>query len=433
LNIPEEEQDNIENNLENQESMTSDTPPEKDSKKNVIIFSMFVPIIFIAFLLVSFTNDSIFNEKDHEEVLIEVNNDNTAKNTGKANILSDEDLSRGLKDTVYTDMECWLELKVHEQMLYQHWRDGKVTKYPVSTGNKYISKGVEARPGLFAIFYRNPHHKSVQFNDAALYHFMTFNQGIGFHSLAGTGYYAYLGVRPVSHGCIRMTQGDARQLFNDCPMGTLVLVHFGSYSRTISFAPKDFKNERDYSKEEYKSMLAENLRNVIDGKYYIKGRKFFVIDPKIIPVSGVYIGYDKKIPDKQILPKNSFRIVSNTDRVNVNREYLSQILDSSQAYLDFSIYDNFMTINTSDSDTLNITISSSEDLIKKFFHNPIGILPYFPPSTSSGFDDDMLSEESGTEESGTEESGTEESGTTESSTPDPVPETPSNDEGGLEE
>jgi len=180
-------------------------------------------------------------------------------------------------------------------------------------------------------------------------------------------------------------------------------------------------------------MLAENLRNVIDGKYYIKGRKFFVIDPKIIPVSGVYIGYDKKIPDKQILPKNSFRIVSNTDRVNVNREYLSQILDSSQAYLDFSIYDNFMTINTSDSDTLNITISSSEDLIKKFFHNPIGILPYFPPSTSSGFDDDMLSEESGTEESGTEESGTEESGTTESSTPDPVPETPSNDEGGLEE
>jgi len=192
LNIPEEEQDNIENNLENQESMTSDTPPEKDSKKNVIIFSMFVPIIFIAFLLVSFTNDSIFNEKDHEEVLIEVNNDNTAKNTGKANILSDEDLSRGLKDTVYTDMECWLELKVHEQMLYQHWRDGKVTKYPVSTGNKYISKGVEARPGLFAIFYRNPHHKSVQFNDAALYHFMTFNQGIGFHSLAGTGYYAYL-------------------------------------------------------------------------------------------------------------------------------------------------------------------------------------------------------------------------------------------------
>ena len=431
MNIPEQEQDNIENNLEDQESISPDTPPEKDSRKSVIIFSTFVPLIFIAFLLVSFTNDSIFNEKDNDEVLIEVNSDNTVKNTGRANILSDEDLSRGLKDTVYTDMDCWLELRVHEQMLYQHWRDGKLTKYPVSTGNKYISKGVEARPGLFAIFYRNPHHKSVQFNDAALYHFMTFNQGIGFHSLAGTGYYASLGVRPVSHGCIRMTRSDARQLFSDCPMGTLVLVHFGSYSRTIDFAPKDFKNERDYSKEEYKSMLAENLRNVIDGKYYIKGRQFFVIDPKIIPVSGVYIGYDKKIPDKQILPKNSFRIVLIKDRLNVTQGNSLEILDSSQVYEELSLYDNFITINNSDSDTLNIAISS-EDLVKKFFHNPIGILPYFPPSKSSDFDEDLFSGESDTEESGTDESSTIESNV-ETSTPETAPETPSSDDGGLEE
>ena len=431
MNIPEQEQDNIENNLEDQEPITLDVPPEKDSRKSVIIFSTFVPLIFIAFLLVSFTNDSLFKEKDNDEVLIEVNSDNTVKNTGRANILSDEDLSRGLKDTVYTDMECWLELKVHEQMLYQHWRDGKIEKYPVTTGNKYRSKAVESRPGLFAIFYKNANHKSVQFNDASLYHFMTFNQGIGFHSLAGTGYYASLGVRPVSHGCIRMTRGDARKLFSDCPMGTLVLTHFGYSSRTVSFAPKDFKNDREYTKEEYKVMLAENLRNVVEGKYYLKARHFFVVDPNVIPTSGIYISSDKRIPDKQILPKNSLRIVLIKDRLNVTQGNSLEILDSSQVYKELSLYDNFITIDNTDSSTVNLTVSS-EDLIKKFFHNPIGILPYFPPSKSSDFDEDLLAGESGTEESGTDESGTIESNV-ETSTPETVPETPSSDDGGLEE
>ena len=31
-----------------------------------------------------------------------------------------------IKDTVYTDKETWFELKIDQQMLYQHWRDGHV-------------------------------------------------------------------------------------------------------------------------------------------------------------------------------------------------------------------------------------------------------------------------------------------------------------------
>jgi hypothetical protein len=260
LKYPDEKNNNTENNPEpSQEGLTAPEEDsqeysfeeesiqnDKDSGKNFILFSTIVPIILIVFFLISFTNNSIFSDENKSDNIVdfqESGSDEKINNAGNVYILSDEDLSEGLKDTVYTNLECWLELRPHEQMLYQHWRDGRTEKYPITSGNKFLSKGVEARPGIFAIFYKNPHHKSVQFNDAALYHFMTFNQGIGFHSMNGTGYYQYLGVRPVSHGCIRMKHDDARKLFSDCPMGTLVLVHRGYTSRTVAFAPEGFKND----------------------------------------------------------------------------------------------------------------------------------------------------------------------------------------------
>jgi len=430
LNIPEQEQNNIENNPES--SVTKgweNTPPEKDSKKNFILFSTVVPLILIAFFLISVTNNSIFSDdgkKNNSEIFTESNAEGDIKNAGKVNILSEDDLSMGLKDTVYTNLDCWLELRPNEQMLYQHWRDGKIVKYPITSGNKFLSKGVEARPGIFAIFYKNPHHKSVQFNDAALYHFMTFNQGIGFHSMNGTGYYQYLGVRPVSHGCIRMKHDDARKLFSDCPMGTLVLVHRGYTSRTVAFAPKDFKNEREYTKEEYKLMLAENLVNVLEGKYYLKERHYFVVDPKVIPVSGIYTSYDKKIPERQKLPKNTLRIVSYADRLNINTEALL-IMDSSQAFIDFTLNEFFVNTTEIKTDNENL-ISSTEDLVKKYFHNPIGILPYFPPTNKGSSYDDIESDDSNVSETGTDEP---------SSKPESVPQTPStppsNDEGSNDE
>ncbi|MBL7127755.1 MAG: L,D-transpeptidase [Ignavibacteria bacterium] len=428
MDIPEQEQNNIENNIEPLDSISEDSTTASDTKKNFILFSTVIPLLFIVFLLLSFTNSSLLKDenKDSPDIFVETSTSDNIKNIGKVNILSDKDLSQGLKDTVYTNLDCWLELKVHEQMLYQHWRNGRVEKYPITSGNKYISKGVEARPGLFAIFYKNANHKSVQFNDAALYHFMTFNQGIGFHSLAGTGYYGSLGVRPVSHGCIRMKHEDARKLFNDCPMGTLVLAHNGYSSRTVGFAPKDFKNEKDYTKEEYKLMLAENLLNVLEGKYYKRERHYFVVDPKAIPVSGMYISYDRKIPEKQKLPKNTLRITSLTDRINVNTDEL-EIMDSSQAYNEFALNEFFVNADEIKTDNQNL-ISSSEDLVKKYFHNPIGILPYFPPTNKGPSYDDVGSDDSNVRETGTDEP---------SSTPESVPQTPStppgNDEGSNDE
>ncbi|MGB9696866.1 MAG: L,D-transpeptidase family protein [Ignavibacteria bacterium] len=288
------------------------------------------------------------------------------------NILNEEDLSGRLKDTVYTDKDCWLELRIDQQMLYQHWRDGRVERYPVSTGNKYLEKGIESRPGLFAIFHKEEHHESTQFNNADMYFFMPFNMGIGFHSLNGTGYYGTLGVAPSSHGCIRMRHQDVRKLFKECPLGTLVLAHRGSTARTVGFAPPGYVNPVSYSKDEMKYLLAENLYNILEGQYFIKERRFLVVDPKVIPTSGIYIGYDRKIPEKQKLPKSTYYYASITDRTNLYKQ---------RAFYSFEhIISNDSVVTNQPDNVISDELSDTQrDLIKKYFHNPIGILPYFPP------------------------------------------------------
>ncbi|MBK7253404.1 MAG: hypothetical protein IPI04_05670 [Ignavibacteria bacterium] len=42
-------------------------------------------------------------------------------------------------------------------------------------------------------------------------------------------------------------------------------------------------------------MLANNLYNILNGRYYLEEREKFIIDPKVIPVSGVYTSYDVQI------------------------------------------------------------------------------------------------------------------------------------------
>jgi hypothetical protein len=295
------------------------------------------------------------------------------------NILSETDLSTGIKDTVYTDKDCWLELRIDQQMLYQHWRDGHLVKYAISTGNKFLSRSIESRPGLFAIFVKEERHESSQYHNAAMYYFMPFNMGIGFHSLDGTGYYGNLGVRPSSHGCIRMRHEDVKKLFKDCSLGTIVLAHRGYSARTVGFAPKDFQNPAEYSKDEVKKMLAENLVNILEGNYYIKERKFFVVDPKVIPVSGVYISYDRKIPEKQKLSSCAFNFMGNSDWLSMNMNSINIKFENEKDEL-AGLTDKLI-IDPKDIKKVETTdYFSDADLIKKYFHNPIGILPYFPPN-----------------------------------------------------
>ena len=361
------------------ENLTPDIEKKSDKSQYVII----IPFIFVCFLLASYVllaNDTYLGFKNYRTFVndgfIEYFPHSTKKENAakKINILSENDVSVGLKDTVYTDKDTWLELRIDQQMLYQHWRDGKVVKYAISSGNKYLSRSVESRPGLFAIFHKTEKHESSQYNGAEMYFFMPFNQGIGFHSLNGTGYYGNLGVRPSSHGCIRMRHEDVKKVFKDSPLGTLVLAHNGKTARTVGFAPPEFKNEDSLSKDEEKFLLADNLLNILEGNYFISDRKFFIVNPKTIPVSGVYIGYDAKLPEKQKTKKSLYYFRNQVDWFT--KIIPGEILDSAKSaeYLaDMNFDEKLIKGKRSDQDI------SSAEIIKKYFHNPIGILPYFPP------------------------------------------------------
>ena len=341
------------------------------------LYSLGIPVFILIVSLLSLM-DGLFIKSDFpKKHLYNETSGGELKNTGKFNILSREDLSESLKDTVYTDKDNWLELRIDQQMLYQHWRDGRTEKYPVSSGNNKSGdpEALESRPGLFAIFHKEEHHQSTQFNSANMYHFMPFNQGIGFHSIDGTGYYAHLGVRPSSHGCIRMKHGDAEKLFKDSPLGTLVLATKGYSARIIAFAPKDFENNREYDKDEYKKMLANNLYNILNGRYYLEDREKFIIDPKVIPVSGVYTSYDVQIPKNQIVPRSYVAVYQDKDKIFVNQNQEIIKFDTDDEMMKFVFVDY-----TSEPDSKpGKLVNSTNDLVKRYFSNPIGVLPYFGP------------------------------------------------------
>jgi len=343
-------------------------------------FIIYIPLVLICLLVASFA----FQASDNSGVTVKPKvegfteffgyKNKILNESNKINILSEADVSVGLKDTVYTDKDCWLELRIDQQMLYQHWRNGKIEKYGISSGNKYQDRAIESRPGLFAIFVKEERHESSQYNNAEMFYFMPFNQGIGFHSLNGTGYYGNLGVRPSSHGCIRMRHEDVKKIFRECPIGTLVLAHRGYTARVVGFAPEGYEMKDSLSKDEEKYLLAENLYNILEGNYFVSERKFFVVNPKTIPVSGVYMGYDAKLPEKQKTKKSVYYFTNANDVTNFyKREDILDSIKSAEflADLDYSAED--LDDNTSQREL------SSAEIIKKYFSNPIGVLPYFPP------------------------------------------------------
>jgi hypothetical protein len=290
-----------------------------------------------------------------------------------AALLANEEFSRNLRDTVYTDADKYLELRIDEQMLYVHYRDGKVKEYPVSSGNKYLNKGIESRPGLFAIFMKEELHLSSQFDDAKMFYYMPFNMGIGFHSLAGTGYYGNLGVRPSSHGCIRMRTADVKELFKECEIGTLVLAHRGKSARVIAFAPEGFKNEKHYSKDEYMEMLAYNLNSIYHGKYFINPPKRFIIDPAVIPKIGFNVGTSDDIQTGQEIPVDVRYKEPITDRLN-----RWMFVNSLSGKINEA---SFTGIQFDETDTVSsLGLDVDKEMIDKLAYNKIGILPYFPPT-----------------------------------------------------
>ncbi len=367
------------NNISENEEMAEDILTDDAASGKPGSFALFLlPLLFSLFVFVGFTQEPV-KQKSIKRSSAEEELSGKDKKTPKINfsaLLAAEEFSKNLRDTVFTAEDVWFELRIDKQTLYAHYRDGRTVTYPVSTGISGASKSVESRPGLYAIFLKEEVHLSSQFNNARMNYYMPYNMGIGFHGLPGTGYYGHLGVRPSSHGCIRMRNEDVKVIFGQAKIGTLVLSHKGRSSRVVAFAPKDFKNDAEYTKDDYLNMLAYNLGSIMEGKYFINPPKKFVLDGTVIPRSGINVTSTDNIPEKQILPFAVARIDPVFDKLT-NAD-ISGVTDLAELNGNMS---EFFGIAHEDSlSTSNVQFAVAPELVKKYVYNPVGILPYFPPN-----------------------------------------------------
>ncbi len=376
----------IENTISSEElDPGSEAEPDfADESKSGGKALLVIPLLLSIFLFVGFTQvESTSKLNARSEYEPEAKSDN--KEAPKVNfsaLLAAEQFSKNLRDTVYTNENLWLELRIDKQELYIHYRNGKVKTYNVSTGNKNLSKGIESRPGLFAIFLKEEVHLSSQFNNARMNYYMPYNMGIGFHGLPGTGYYGFLGAQPSSHGCIRMRNEDVKVLFGECKIGTLVLCHRGYSARVVAFAPEGFNNDAEFTKDDYMNMLAYNLGGIMEGKYFINPPKRFIIDGTVIPRSGINVVSTENIPAKQILPFSVPKIDIPSDKLTSagyarTKESLKDIKE-----LEKTEFAGSFGLQTSKTDSTSIAsreLGVSPEMIKKYVYNAVGVLPYFPP------------------------------------------------------
>ena len=170
-----------------------------------------------------------------------------------------------LRDTLYLLDSTYLEVRLDKQMIYQHYRSGRVERFLCSTGDPSIDDGIATREGIFTIQSKERKHMSQQFQ-VYLNYWMPFDGGIGFHGLEGTSYYRYLGRRRSSHGCVRIANETGAALFKTTSGGTLVYVHGGSPARVIRFADETMSGLQVMKPADYK-LLEQRLDAVVERRW----------------------------------------------------------------------------------------------------------------------------------------------------------------------
>lgn len=139
-----------------------------------------------------------------------------------------------LRDTLFILDSVYMEIRLDRQMIYVHHRKGVVETYPCSTGDPRIPEGIATRPGIFTIQSKAAKAFSAAF-EVYLNFWMGFDGGIGLHGLDSRTYYRFLGRRPSSHGCVRISNETGARLFRKVRLGTVVFVHAGSPARLVRF------------------------------------------------------------------------------------------------------------------------------------------------------------------------------------------------------
>jgi hypothetical protein len=232
-----------------------------------------------------------------------------------------------LRDTLFLLDTTYLEVRLNEQMIYQHFRSGHVDRYPCSTGDPSIKDGIATRQGIFTIGGRSKRTLSQQFQ-VYLNYWMQFDGGIGFHGLDTRSYYRFLGRRPSSHGCVRISNETGTKLFGNVRSGMVVYVHGGSPARILAFADSSNPGLRSIYEIDT-AILNKRIDAVRGGRWYdsslqaqvvIPSRKKLpgkiavgTVDPRMIvqyPIRLIELPLALPQPDRKIIPAPSLPLLS---------------------------------------------------------------------------------------------------------------------------
>ncbi|MAT40447.1 MAG: hypothetical protein CL946_12695 [Ectothiorhodospiraceae bacterium] len=211
-----------------------------------------------------------------------------------------------MRDTVYTRMPNILEIRLDSQLVYLHRRDSATITYKVSTGTERLDRGIKTRKGIFVVQNKIKWLYSIQFDSTKVFNWLGYNYGIGFHSLAGRGYFRHLGRRPSSHGCVRVGPNDAKAIFDVVEIGTPVMVHSGDYARTVAFLPPETEiDTASRTKQEVLDIYATCLRDLYKGEKLFRRHPIVPLDRQYIGHEGIPIGTMEKVPAHQKVPSVS--------------------------------------------------------------------------------------------------------------------------------
>ena len=227
-----------------------------------------------------------------------------------------------LRDTLYTFNQYFIEVNLATQKAYLYSRNESVKEFGISSGTAKLFEGVDTNEGLFVVQSKLPKWHSVQFDSTLMLNWIGFNHGIGFHALAGSGYYRYLGKKKSSHGCVRVSREDAKELYQKIPLGTPVLVHSGNNAVFIGFADST-EQLSEYSYSNLYKLLPGRYNKLYEGRYFAEPFARLKIDRRNVKHSGLPIGDSKKIPAKQLLLPGSLRLeyaIADVSKVAIERK-----------------------------------------------------------------------------------------------------------------
>jgi hypothetical protein len=207
---------------------------------------------------------------------------------------------KNIRDTVYTLKDHVIEINLTTHQGIVRFRNGETKVFPLSGGTKKISEGIETREGLFTLHWKSKLQYSTQFDSTVMLYWMSFNSGIGMHALRTKGYYRHLGKKNVSHGCVRVSREDAKEIFDIIKIGTPVLVHNSENAVTVAFGDTA-ENYNYYSFNELRKLLPERYSAIYNGRYFMDNKEKIIIDENNVDASGLPIGNVENIPTEQIV------------------------------------------------------------------------------------------------------------------------------------